>query len=226
MRTYNFNENTAEKADSSSSGIRTTGAYILEIRQCAAETSPRSDSKAEWLTFVLGSQDGTKVITRLVTAKSDGSDAFGLAIFQSLMGLLNIQTCEPKPMKVYQLNGSSSDGYRIPAVEKKTVGVLLQYQEEKDQDGYAKLNEKGYARYQMVCKAFFDPKTRLTIGEKAKGITKAERIDKLVASLEDVRGKSPSVDSQSFESPTPARASAPASSAPATPASVADDIPF
>jgi hypothetical protein len=78
----------------------------------------------------------------------------------------------------------------------------------------------------MDMRAFFDPKTRLTIGEKAKGIQKAERIDKLVASLEDVRGKSPSVDSQSFESPTPARASAPASSAPSSPASVADDIPF
>jgi hypothetical protein len=194
MRTYSFNENTAEKADSSSSGIRTTGAYILEIRQCAAETSPKSS--AEWLTFVLGSQDGTKVITRLVTAKSDGTDAFGLAIFQSLMGLLNLQTCEPKPMKVYQLNGSSTDGYRIPAVEKKQIGVLLQYQEEKDQDGYAKLNEKGYARYQMVCKAFFDPKTRQTYSEKKDG-KPAKRIDYLLTKLQDEHAP---IKSDSFES--------------------------
>jgi hypothetical protein len=218
MRTYNFNENTAEKADSSSSGIRTTGAYILEIRQCAAETSPKSN--AEWLTFVLGSQDGTKVITRLVTAKSDGSDAFGLAIFQSLMGLLNLQTCEPKPAKVYQLNGSSSDGYRIPAVEKKTIGVLLQYQEEKDQDGYAKLNEKGYARYQMVCKAFFDPKTRQTYSEKKDG-KPAKRIDYLLTKLQDEHAP---IKSDSFES-APHQASV--QTAPLSHEQVIDDaIPF
>jgi hypothetical protein len=136
------------------------------------------------------------------------------------MGLLNIQTCEPKPMKVYQPNGSSTDGYRIPAVEKKTIGVLLQYQEEKDQDGYAKLNEKGYARYQMVCKAFFDPKTRQTYSEKKDG-KPAKRIDYLLTKLQDEHAP---IKSDSFES-EPHQASV--QTAPLTPSQVIDDaIPF
>ena len=224
MRTYSFDSKQAEKAESDGRGIHTTGAYILNILQCAAETSPKSDSKAEWLTFVLGTQDGTKVITRLVTAKSDGTDAFGLAIFQSLMGLLGIQACEPKPMKVYSLNGASEDGYRITAVEKKPIGVLLQYVEDKDKDGYARLNDKNFPRYQMVCKAFFDPKTRQTFSEKKDG-KPAKRIDYLLTKLQDEHA--PVRAGDGFESaPHQPTAAAPATQQAQPEQFIDDPIPF
>jgi hypothetical protein len=85
---------------------------------------------------------------------------------------------------------------------------------------YAKLNEKGYARYQMVCKAFFDPKTRQTYSEK-KDSKPAKRIDYLLTKLQDEHAP---IKSDSFES-EPHQASV--QTAPLTPSQVIDDaIPF
>jgi hypothetical protein len=224
---FTYNAESAERSESSGASIRETGAYILTIWQCAWRKSADETSKAEMLDFVLGDPASkAKVLTRLIIKKRDGSESFGMNQFQALLGLLGVTEANVVEAKVYNLDNSFKVGHRILEVERKNIGVVLQYVEETNEQGFQVLNERGYPKYHMDMRAFFDPKTRLTIGEKAKGITKAERIDKLVASLEDVRGKSPSVDSQSFESPTPVRASAPASSAPATPSSVADDIPF
>ena len=223
LANFNYDKSAASASDlDGASSIRSTGAYTLRIFQAAVRESQNPESKATWIDFVLGLPESkAKCLCRLILTKRDGSDAFGMNFLNAILGLLNIENAPVKAMKVYQLNGNSEPGYRIPAIENKVLGFFLQYVEDRDEDGFQKLNDRGYPRYQMSIKAVFDPQTRQTISEKLAGKTPA-RIDYLSQTLQDDKAES---KDDSFESP--ARSESPASApAQATAETIPEDIPF
>lgn len=224
IENFAYNKTSAASADfEGSSSIRSTGAYTLRIYQAAVRESQNPDSKASWVDFVLGMPDSkAKAICRLIIKKKDGSDAFGLNFLNAMLGLLGVENAPVQKMKVFHLNGNFEPGYRIPAIESKVLGFFLQYVEDRDEDGYQRLNERGYPRYQMSIKAVFDPQTRQTISEKIEG-KQATRIDYLAKTLQDDKAEVRE-GGDSFESP--ARNEAPQSAPAASPATVGEDIPF
>lgn len=216
IKTFTFNPDVASRADSSG-GIRESGKYILTIGQCSWRKGQSSNS--EMLDFVL--TDGTsKALTRLITAKKDGSEAFGMKIFQTMLGLAGVQSAHVVEGDVYQISGGKEKGYRVKEIERKKLGFVLQYVEDRDEKGFQVLNDKGWPKYRMEIRAIFDPATGKTFGELKNG-QDAKRIVQILSSLEDdcakVRGTT------SFESHArPAPASAPKQTADSLP----EDIPF
>ena len=220
MRTsFTFNSQAAERADAPS-GIRTSGAYTMIIGQCAWRQG--RDSQAEFVDFVLvDTATGAKVLTNICTNKKDGSENFGMGQFLAILGLLGIENAQITPDKVFNLSGQSQPGYRIKAVERKTLGFVLQYVEDRDEHGYVQTNERGYAKFRMVIKTAFDPQTKRTFSE-VKNDRPAKRVESLLATLEDDKAKvRPASAGDGFESAPRARQNAPQSAA-----DVAEDIPF
>lgn len=195
--------------------IRTTGAYIVTLYQCAYRTAKSAESKAEMLDFTVGDAEGRKALTGLVLSKRDGSPAFGMNIWNALLGLLKVDNAKIVPGKVFALNGSSKDGYRIHAVEKKQIGMLLQYVEDRDEHGFQVLNDKGYPIYHMVLQCLFDPATNKTHNELLEG-KEATTLAKLTAKYKDDFAKVADDDSAAVSY----------GSAPKTAAEVTDDMPF
>ena len=221
IENFTYSKDSAASADlDGSSSIRSTGAYVLRIFQASVQESKNPESKAAWIDFVLGlPETKAKALCRLIIKKKDGSPSFGHNQFNAILGLFDIESAPVKQMKVYHLDGKFDMGYRIPSIEGKQLGFFLQYIEDKDEDGYQKLNDRGYPRYQMAIKAVFDPVTRQTISEKLGG-KEASRIDYLSRTLQDE--KALVKDEGSFESP----ARETASQSQTTPATIAEDIPF
>lgn len=215
---YSFNSETASKADSS----KRSGAFVLEIAQCS--WSQGRDSNSESVNFVLLDRaNDRKFLTRLVTNDREGRECFGMGMFQAIMGLIGVQNAAVTPGSVYDLNGKAEQGYRIKALEKKTVGFVLQYVEKKDQDGYQVFStpESKYPKADWEIRTTFDPQTRKTFNE-VKDNLPAKRVGQVLARLEDKLAKvRPASAGDGFESAPRERQNAPQSAA-----DVAEDIPF
>jgi hypothetical protein len=181
---FTFDKNSALRSEGTSKAIRTTGAYIVTLYQCAYRTARNADSKAEMLDFTVGDAEGRKALTGLVLTKRDGSPAFGMNVWNAMLGLMGVTDAKIVQDNVFALNGSHKPGYRIHAVEKKRIGMLLQYVEDKDENGYQVLNDKGYPIYHMVIQCLFDPATNRTFSEIVEG-KEAVTLPKLIAKYKD-----------------------------------------
>ena len=213
---FTFDKNSALRSEGTSKAIRTTGAYIVTLYQCAYRTARSADSKAEMLDFTVGDAEGRKALTGLVLSKRDGSPAFGMNVWNALLGLMGVTDAKIVQDNVFALNGSHKPGYRIHAVEKKRIGMLLQYVEDKDEHGYQVLNDKGYPVYHMVLQCLFDPETHKTYSELVDG-KPAQTLQKLLAKYKDDFGKVAEDESSAVSY---------GSAATTTAADVGDDMPF
>ena len=231
MRTgFTYDAKSAARADESRTLIKTTGAYVLTIRQCAVRNTP---SGAEMIDFILKNEStGEIALTNICTLDKNGNVAFGADIFNAILTVLGITgAVDFVPAAVYKLNGEKEDGYRVPVVEKKSIGLLLQYKERVNQYGEADMDQNGKPRYNMVIRCVFHPETRQTASELING-KQASRLDYEIKKWQDSFAKPPQNHSDEFESParTPAHnayAPAPAPAAKVSPSSITDDdIPF
>jgi putative component of toxin-antitoxin plasmid stabilization module len=134
--------------------------------------------------FTVGDAEGRKALTGLVLTKRDGSPAFGMNVWNAMLGLIGVTDAKIVQDNVFALNGSHKPGYRIHAVEKKRIGMLLQYVEDKDENGFQVLNDKGYPIYHMVIQCLFDPATNRTFSEIVEG-KEALTLPKLIAKYKD-----------------------------------------
>jgi len=225
---FTYSEASAARADDSRTYIKTTGAYALMIAQCSVRETPNG---AEMIDFVLKNENtGEIALTNICTLDKQGNPAFGADIFNAMLTILGITggvTYEPAP--VCDVFGEKKDGWRIRAVEKKPIGVLLQYVERVNQYGEVILRQNGEPKYNMVIRCVFHPQTRQTVSELLKNLP-ATRLEREIPKWKDSFGKPPQEHPDEFESAPrtrPAQAPAPAA-APNSPASVQDDewIPF
>lgn len=170
-----FNKQKAIKADAPRS-INTSGAYVGTIAQCEIYETEKG---ANMIRFAFMSQDGSLTFVPMCITGTDGTETFSMGILQAMMGILGVEKLQPVAGKVKARNGELFDGHRVPALEKKQIGMLLQ----RVNDVY---NEK--ESYQMQCVSVFAPVSRQTYHEMAEG-KEAQAIDKRLANLHDKDSK-------------------------------------
>lgn len=210
-------------------GISQTGMYIGVITQC--EVSDKNSKGETGATFVEiafkakewktkdaagnvseGTGEAIAFIRTYIIAR-DGKRIFGHDIIDALMAVLKIDKMDAQPAKVfdrnYRSNKQTHDGYRIPALEKQMVGLLLQ----RENEGYTDSDGKYHDSFKLSIVTPFDAKTKQCAKEVLQG-SEATIVESRFASLKDK-------NHQNKTSKSSGSYSAPADAAPTE-----DDYPF
>lgn len=175
---FDRNDQNAATLDGGTS-ITQTGAYTGTIRQASVGAGA---SGAQYLDFVFKSDDGRTCNARLYVTKNDGSEAFGRKILDALLVVIGASSADVVEGKVYTRDKNApggvrvDQGYRVPAVEGKPVGMLLQ------RENYT---YSGRESYRLNLLTPFDPKTRRVAKEILAGAAEAKLLDLRIASTHD-----------------------------------------
>ena len=155
----------AEVADS------TSGATFVELAFKASEwTLPNSQPEhGEKMSFI-----------RLFVTSKSGERTFNADILDALMVVLGIQKADAKPMTVWNRDKTKRQGYRLPDLEGKQVGLLLQRQNRIYMDQYGAEKET----YQMNVVTPFDPMTKKCAREILQQL-EATDVDNRLRNLKD-----------------------------------------
>lgn len=210
-------------------GISQTGMYIGLITQCEiSDKNAKGEPGATYIELAFkakqwkmkdatgnvseGTGEAMAFIRTYITNRA-GERAFGYDIIDALMTVLKIDKMDAQPAKVfgrnYRNNKQTHDGYRIPALEKQVVGLLLQ----RENDGYTDNKGEYHENYRLNIITPFDAKTKQCAKEVLQG-SEATIVESRFASLKDKNKAS-----------QPARSSG-TYSAPADAAPTEDDYPF
>lgn len=208
-------------------GIAQTGMYTGLITQCEiSDKNAKGETGATFVEIVFkakswktkdaagnvseGSGEAIGVIRTYITNRN-GERAFGHDIIDALMAVLKIDKMDAQPNTVfdrnYRKNGKTHQGYRIPALEKQLVGLLLQ----RENDGYTDNKGEYHESYRLNIITPFDAKTKQCAKEILQG-SEAEIVESRFANLKD---KNKATQSPHYSG-----------SAPADAAPTEDDYPF
>lgn len=174
MKNFTFNADAAARQDAPRSIVK-SGAYIGKIIQAEMYESKQGAQMLE-LGFVTAESHAR---LGMCLVKADGEETFQVGLLQSLMGLVGAQNATHVAGKVRDRDGSIRDGFRVPTLENKTVGIVLQ----REDDLYQTANGEYKEYFAMRIVAFYDAVTMQTYHEKAGGKEAKktqERIDKLI----------------------------------------------
>ncbi len=144
--------------------------------------------------FTLAPTNGTKTLrfVKLLLKKADGTDGYGLAMWQQMKALLNL-TGDKSVLRIEKLEedmfGVITEVYYIRAIEGKVLGFLLQ------RSNYGLSDDKKYYRYSMNVVMVFDSNTKKTWPEK-KGNQDAKAVDKRMETL--VTKTTPGLETPTF----------------------------
>lgn len=149
--------------------ISKTGKYVGTIAQAEMHETANGANMLG-LVFVC---EGSTTFLNLCLTTADDKETFNMGIVHALMHILGIDQVQAVHGKVKNRKGEVVEGFRVPALEKKQVGLLLQ----RVDDVY---NEKQIYNLNVV--SVFDAVTGKTSheilgGKEAKQI--AERLEKL-----------------------------------------------
>lgn len=195
MKTYfSVDRESAAKVGNVFNGIDTTGMYYGQICQCEVAETPNHAQFIE-LSFkatkwsiknddVIEDESGEKLaFIKIFLSSRDGRPTFGADIFNAIMVLCGVDSCEAVPMNVFNRDNTKRQGFRIPALEKKFIGLLLQRENRK----YLKDGEERDG-YQMNVVTPFDVKTGKSAKETMDG-TEAKVVLQRLKTLKDKPAK-------------------------------------
>ena len=208
-------------------GIAQTGMYTGLITQCEiSDKNAKGDPGATVIELAFkekswkmkdadgnvteGTGEAMAFIRTYITNRN-GERAFGHDIIDALMAVLKIDKMDAQPAKVfdrnYRNNKQVHDGYRIHALEKQVVGLLLQ----RENDGYTDAKGEYHESYRLNIITPFDAKTKQCAKEVLQG-SEATIVESRFANLKD---KNKATQSPRYSG-----------SAPADAAPTEDDYPF
>lgn len=190
ITTFTYSAEAVKKAEGGAF-INRTGEYVCVVSQASTY---ETQNGAQMIRLVLKDQTTASVCqTDICVIAKDGNPTFGMGMFNALQKIAGVEKAETVSGKVYSIFDPKKpeDGFRIPAVEKKTVGVVLQ------RENFFKTDGKAGHRMNVVC--FFDPTTRKTASEIERG-SEAHRVD----SLKTLKDKDRSAISQTKTTEVPA----------------------
>lgn len=189
--------------------ISQSGAYTGQITQAAMFMS---DKGSQYLHITFKADDGRVCTTPLFLTKTTGEESFGRKILDALLVVCGAQNAAVTEGKIYIRDRNApggmrvDPGYRLPAVESKHIGLVLQRVNKKNRDG-----SDGY---DMMLLTPFDASTRKVAREILDNATEAKLLDQRLKNLKDRDAKP--VDSSSQ----------PPANHPAVAAPMDDDPPF
>lgn len=169
LTTISLDVNKAKAVDAPRT-ISKSGQYIGTIAQAEMH---ETQSGANMLGLVFMGEDGSTTFLNLCLTTGDGKETFNMGVLHAMMHLLEVAEIQAVPAKVKNRKGEIENGHRVPALEKKRIGLLLQ----RVDDVY---NDK--QTYNLNVVSVFDPVTGKTShetqsGKEAKQI--AQRLEKL-----------------------------------------------
>lgn len=169
ITSFTMNRENAEKV-AGFNGIDKSGKYVGLLTQVEVAESKAGATYVEFAFKALrwtecGSTEeerGEKMaFIKLYVSSRTGERTFGADIMDALLAVLKLDKVEATQAQVFNRDGTKRPGYRIGALEKMTVGFLLQRENrEYEQDGQIKHS------YQMNVITPFDPVT----GRNAKEV--------------------------------------------------------
>lgn len=202
ITSFTMNRENAEKV-AGFNGIDKSGKYIGTLTQVEVAESKAGATYVEFAFKALrwtecGSTEeerGEKMaFIKLYVSSRTGERTFGADVMDALLAVLKLDHAEATPATVYNRDGSKRQGYRIGALEKMTVGFLLQRENrEYEQDGQIKHS------YQMNIITPFDPVT----GRNAKEVLNnldAKAVEAKFKNLKDREAK-PIAQTQTSQNP-------------------------
>lgn len=166
-----FDSNRAKRVDAPRS-IAKTGSYIGTITQVEMSETKNGATKMD-IAFL--ADDGSLTFLPMFLTTNEGQEAFSMGLIHAMMAILKIDGIKAVPGKVFNRNKETHDGFRVTALEKKRIGLLIQ----RVNDFY-----EGKETYQLNVVSVFDPETNKTAHELLEG-KEATNIEKRLATLHD-----------------------------------------
>lgn len=162
--------------------INKTGAYTGVISQASVKQNANG---ATFIDIVFKGDDGGLAFIQSCIIANNGNRTFQHDIFDALLIVLGVENAPVVQGKVYDRKGVPSDGYRIPSIEKKHVGLFLQ----REQRFYIDKND-GMEKesYQMNLLTPFNVQTR-QIARELLTNREAKRLDQMIETVKDRAGK-------------------------------------
>lgn len=102
--------------------IAKSGKYIGTIAQAEMHET-KNGANILGLVFLC---EGSTTFLNLCLTKADGTETFNMGILHAMMHILNVDSIQAVAGKVKNRKGEMEDGYRVPAIERKQIGLLLQ----------------------------------------------------------------------------------------------------
>ena len=201
MQAFHANQDKAKSVDGASY-IRSSGAYVGTLAQVSVN---QTKAGATCVEIAFKSDEGL-CFTQLYVRSKDGNDTFSMAIFQALMTVCGVETAPVVPATVFDRRSQKYQGFRVPALEGKRVGLVLQRENRSYMSDTGEIKDT----HQMNLLTPFDPDTRMVAKEIIEGAKEAKLLDQRLKGLKDK-------DSRTLPSVS-------ASAAPASPP--IDDVPF
>ena len=159
--------------------ITTSGAFIGTITQAMVGVS---DSGTQFVEIAFKDDGGALCFPKLFLAKKDGTEVFGAKILNALMVVCGLDKVDVLEAKVYLRDKNApnglrvENGYRMPALEKKHVGIVVQRENRIYQ---------GKKVYQINLLTPFDPQTRKVAKEILENAPEAKLLDARLKTLKD-----------------------------------------
>lgn len=174
---YALDQNAARKADSTGNQINEIGKYVGKFTQ-AEDIVARTGTRGIAMNFE--SDDGQKARISIYTMKADGTRIMGFDSLMAILTCLSLRGIKPQPGTVKawdndQRKEVERQGSVFPDLCAKPIGVLLETEEYKKQDG-------GIAS-RMVLAGVFRAEDEFTASEILDKKTRPEHLEKMVARL-------------------------------------------
>lgn len=174
MRSYTLDNEAARQANANSY-IDQTGKYIGEITMAKAVTSTQG---TEGIEFSFKDKDGQQANYLTVwTFNSSGEKLYGYKVLNAMMTVAGIQRLEQKPETIKDKDGNPTQILGFPAFYGKPIGLVLQKEFYKKNDGSegSKFN----------IHAPFHASSELTAKEIIEGAVQPRALAGIIASLKD-----------------------------------------
>ncbi|QDQ24961.1 hypothetical protein FNU76_00580 [Chitinimonas arctica] len=183
-RSYNLDTKAAEKADAKSSRIQTTGEYIGAFKYAIAVKSSRTGTEGIELHF----EDTDKQEARITlwTAKASGEMLTGNNVLHAIMTCLSLRSIQAtrQTIELYDHKAGAKVPKDVDAyadLASKRIGLLLQLAPEEYLDSQQAIKIANRLELYSV----FNADTRMVATEILSRSARADKLEKLKASLKD-----------------------------------------
>lgn len=175
---YNYNEQSAVKADDAASRIAEPGPYVGKFVRVEAIKSERTGAQGIAFAFEAPGQGTTDF--SLWTQGADGKPFFGMNMVNAIMFLLGVKSLKSVPGKVERYDEEAKarievDGDVFPDLCNKPIGIVLQ------KELYSKDNGGDGVRMNLY--GLFQPETKLMMSEIKERKTTPVKLERLVKGL-------------------------------------------
>lgn len=174
ITSLNLDMKKADQADSPLS-ITKSGKYVGAIIQAEIHETKNG---ANFLGLTFKDPSAGMAFLSICLQKADGNESKSIGIVHAMMHILGLQKIQTVKGKFRNRFGDIEDGYRVPDLEKRQIGFLLQ----RVNDIYENQNHEIKQKYELMVVSAFDAvsgKTSHEIQGNKEAQAIAQRLEKL-----------------------------------------------